>query len=223
MRHWSLTRMLCCPARLPFNPSSRLPGGTAISRNSVAACNCRSFRRAVRWMSVGNRRDTCPRKIFSVSAHAKLSIIAHTTLTHGVNNVKRPLDPLHQPARLALLPSIRCWMFNVRCSMFPTACSRFIGVYAALQPLAFSLGKACSQIRTTFHPARRNVRSTSRSRVLFPANLRRQKARLFFGLVACLGHPCQKQPSTNSASRTCLNTKSTFTRSSRGDEAPINF
>ena len=96
MRHWSLTRMLCCPARLPFNPSSRLPGGTAISRNSVAACNCRSFRRAVRWMSVGNRRDTCPRKIFSVSAHAKLSIIAHTTLTHGVNNVKRPLNPLHQ-------------------------------------------------------------------------------------------------------------------------------
>ncbi len=90
MRHWSFTRMLCCPARRPFNPSSRLPGGTAISRNSVAACNCRSFRRAVRWMSVGNRRDTCPRKIFSVSAHAKLSIIAHTTLTHGVNSVKAP-------------------------------------------------------------------------------------------------------------------------------------
>ena len=90
MRHWSFTRMLCCPARRPFNPSSRLPDGTAISRNSVAACNCRSFRRAVRWMSVGNRRDTCPRKIFSVSAHAKLSIIAHTTLTRGVNNVKAP-------------------------------------------------------------------------------------------------------------------------------------
>jgi hypothetical protein len=40
-------------------------------------------------MSNGNRRDTCPRNIFSVSAHAKLSIILNTTITRRVINVKR--------------------------------------------------------------------------------------------------------------------------------------
>jgi hypothetical protein len=40
-------------------------------------------------MSVGNRRDNCPRNIFSVSAHAKFSIILHTTITQRGINVKR--------------------------------------------------------------------------------------------------------------------------------------
>jgi hypothetical protein len=60
-----------------------------MSNSCVAACNCSSFRRAVRWMSVGNRRDTCPRNIFSVSAHAKFSIILHITITQRGINVKR--------------------------------------------------------------------------------------------------------------------------------------
>jgi hypothetical protein len=82
---------------------------------------------------------------------------------------------------------------------------------------------AHSQMRITRQPARRKTRFTSRSRTLFADNFHRQNARLFFGLVACLGQPCQKQPSTNTASRACRKTKSTFTRSSRGDEAPVNF
>jgi hypothetical protein len=40
-------------------------------------------------MSNGNRRDTCPRNIFSVSAHAKFSIILHITITQRGINVKR--------------------------------------------------------------------------------------------------------------------------------------
>jgi hypothetical protein len=54
---------------------------------------------------------------------------------------------------------------------------------------------------------------------LFPASFFFQNARLFAGLVACLGQPCQKQPSTNSASRTCLNTKSgrTVSRETRDE------
>ena len=60
-----------------------------MSNSCVAACNCSSFRRAVRWMSNGNRRDTCPANIFSVSAHAKFSIILRITITQSVINVKR--------------------------------------------------------------------------------------------------------------------------------------
>jgi len=44
------------------------------------------------------------------------------------------------------------------------------------------------------------MRDTSRSRSLFAASLRRQNAALVLGLVACLGQPCQKQPSTKTAS-----------------------
>ena len=72
----------------------------------------------------------------------------------------------------------------------------------------------------TRHPARRNVRFTSRSLVLFPASFFFQKARLFAGLVTCRGQPCQKQPSTNSASRTCLNTKSGRTQKTVGRVTP---
>jgi len=52
-------------------------------------------------MSNGNRRDTCPRNIFSVSAHAKFSIILRTTITQRVINVKRYcffIDPRSAPA-----------------------------------------------------------------------------------------------------------------------------
>ena len=75
----------------------------------------------------------------------------------------------------------------------------------------------------TLQPARRNARVTRASRRLFPASLRCQNARLFFGCVACLGQPCQKQPSTKSAMRDLGKIKSTVTRSSRGDEALFNF
>src|SRR5258708_5498588 len=49
-------------------------------------------------------------------------------------------------------------------------------------------------------PPRRKVRVTSRSRVMFRENFRRQNAALPFGFVPCFGQPCQKQPSTKIAS-----------------------
>ena len=65
-----------------------------------------------------------------------------------------------------------------------------------------------SQIRTTFHPALRKARFTTRSRVLLPSILRRHHAARFAGHVACFGHPCQKQPSTKIAVRDLRKTKS---------------
>lgn len=63
-------------------------------------------------------------------------------------------------------------------------------------------------MRITRHPAPRKARFTRRSRAMFPASFFRQNDRLDLGWVACLGQPCQKQPSTKSARRTSLNTKS---------------
>ena len=74
----------------------------------------------------------------------------------------------------------------------------------------FPFVRACSQIRTTFHPSDRNVRDTSRSRAWFRASLAAQNDPFCFGIVPCRGHPCQKQPSTNTATRSYQNTKSGF-------------
>jgi len=52
---------------------------------------------------------------------------------------------------------------------------------------------------------------TSRSRALLAAIFFRQNAALPRGLMKCLGHPCQKHPSTNTASFNLGNTKSGFT------------
>jgi hypothetical protein len=60
---------------------------------------------------------------------------------------------------------------------------------------------AHSQMRITRQPFRRKARLTSASRFLFLENLRRQNTALPFGFVPCLGQPCQKQPSTKTASR----------------------
>ena len=43
---------------------------------------------------------------------------------------------------------------------------------------------------------------------MFRANFFRQNAALFRGFVSCFGHPCQKQPSTNTATRSFGKTKS---------------
>ncbi len=66
-------------------------------------------------------------------------------------------------------------------------------------------------MRNTRQPARRNVRVTSRSRAWFAANFFRQNAALPLGIVPCIGQPCQKHPSTNTASRAARNTKSGLT------------
>lgn len=70
------------------------------------------------------------------------------------------------------------------------------------------LVNACSQIRTTRQPACFKSRLTVRSRCRLPRIFARQNLALCFGQVACAGHPCQKQPSTNTASRARGKTKS---------------
>jgi hypothetical protein len=70
------------------------------------------------------------------------------------------------------------------------------------------LRMSCSQIRITFHPNRLRVFVTRRSRATFLSNLVRQNSALVTGLVLCLGHPCQKQPSAKTAKRLERNTKS---------------
>src|SRR5581483_1517373 len=47
-RHWSCTRMLCCPFLLPFSASRWLPGGTRSVSRTVAASICSSLRAASR-------------------------------------------------------------------------------------------------------------------------------------------------------------------------------
>ena len=67
---------------------------------------------------------------------------------------------------------------------------------------------SCSQMRRTRQPSRRSRRFTRRSRALLSANFFNQKARRVTGKVACLGQPCQKQPSTKIITRCFGNTKS---------------
>ena len=56
-----------------------------------------------------------------------------------------------------------------------------------------------SQIRKTFHPAARSNRDTVRSRFLLQASFALQNRTRLFGILAWRGQPCQKQPSTNTA------------------------
>lgn len=63
-------------------------------------------------------------------------------------------------------------------------------------------------MRTTFQPSRRRLLVTTRSRLLFLAIFSCQNAAFCLGCVPCLGHPCQKQPSTNTQSLSLRKTKS---------------
>lgn len=74
---------------------------------------------------------------------------------------------------------------------------------------------SCSHTRKTRQPAARSARVTSRSRAWLRAIFSRQNFALFFGFVPCLGHPCQKQPSTKTASFSRGKTKSGFARELR--------
>ena len=73
-----------------------------------------------------------------------------------------------------------------------------------------SFASAHSHTRTTRQPAERNVRVTSRSRATLPSNFGSQNSRRLFGVAANLhlGCRCQKQPSTNTATRSRRKTKS---------------
>ena len=74
---------------------------------------------------------------------------------------------------------------------------------------------SCSQMRSTRQPALRSVRLASRSRCLLPRIFASQNACRDFGRVKCRGHPCQKQPSTNTASLSFGKTKSGLTENVR--------
>ena len=86
---------------------------------------------------------------------------------------------------------------------------------------SFRLTSSCSQIRITRHPLLRSVRVTSRSRALLVAIFFRQNAALPRGLMKCLGHPCQKHPSTNTASFRFGNTKSGFPNTGQCLRQPV--
>lgn len=67
---------------------------------------------------------------------------------------------------------------------------------------------SCSQMRTTFQPIFRNSRRAIPSRLTFWASFSSQNLPLASGTVACNGHRCQKQPSTNRATFCLENRKS---------------
>ena len=60
--------------------------------------------------------------------------------------------------------------------------------------------KSCCHILSTRHPDFLRVLVTRRSRPLFRLSFSIQNALLVVGWEECLGHPCQKQPSTKTAS-----------------------
>jgi hypothetical protein len=70
--------------------------------------------------------------------------------------------------------------------------------------------KSCSQILTTRHPCARSARFTFRSLARFPFNFLCHKPRFCRGCVPCFGQPCQKHPSTKTATRCLRNVKSGF-------------
>ena len=72
-----------------------------------------------------------------------------------------------------------------------------------MQPPGF-LDRSCSQIRSTRQPCLRSVRVTRRSLAMLAESFFFQKGRLFTGRLECLGQPCQKQPSTNTTTRSRL-------------------
>lgn len=59
----------------------------------------------------------------------------------------------------------------------------------------------CCHILTTVHPLSLSFSPTIRSRLRFATNLAFQNSALLAGLVPHRGHACQKQPSTNTATR----------------------
>ncbi len=126
-------------------------------------------------------------------------------IKHSTFNKASPshLSP-HWPAGAAGPRILRILRFN----SFPI---RSTNLSRSRTSLA-ALGNTCSHTRTTCQPALRNLRDTSRSRSRFRASFSCQNDLLDDGFVPCHGHPCQKHPSTNNATRSFRQTKSGRTR-----------
>lgn len=88
----------------------------------------------------------------------------------------------------------------------PLACFR-VRTEVAMRRAAVA-ESSCSQIRSTSQPADRSAASTSESRRTFRSILGPQYDRLVRGGLKWVGHACQKQPSTNTATRARVNTRS---------------
>lgn len=75
---------------------------------------------------------------------------------------------------------------------------------------AATSGSSCAQTRTTNHPASCKCWLVSESRCLLRSIFSRQNSELALACVPCMGHPCQKQPSTNTATFSPLKRISAF-------------
>ena len=81
--------------------------------------------------------------------------------------------------------------------------------------------KAHSQMRRTVQPEARSARVTVRSRSAFRASFAAHHAARVTGLVAWRGQPCQKQPSTNTATFSARKMKSGLPGSGAPRRQPV--
>lgn len=79
---------------------------------------------------------------------------------------------------------------------------------------AHDMRSSCSQNRSTRHPASSRRWLVSASCARFARTLSAQKLAFVFATVWCSGQPCQKQPSTTTATWARGNTRSAVRRSS---------
>jgi hypothetical protein len=131
-------------------------------------------------------------RIRSVTVERISGVVMQLTSSISGGAVRRPLHAI---------VSLVC----IHCSCFNGRIFRLIFANSFASSLASS---SCPQILITCHPCPSNVLVTSRSRFLFASSFFFQNALLLAGRVPCFGHPCQKQPSTKTATRTDRKTKS---------------
>lgn len=74
---------------------------------------------------------------------------------------------------------------------------------------------SCSQMRMTVQPAASSILDWRRSRLRLLVIFTDQNLVFVFGFTPCTGHPCQKQPSTNMATRRLVKAMSTRMPSTR--------
>ena len=108
-----------------------------------------------------------------------------------------------------LIPCALCLM----CSEIPPtrSSSRFgrtAGYRASLTRATATSRSSCSQILTTRQPAALSRRSVSRSLRRLVSIFASHHAAFALGDVPCIGQPCQKQPSTNTATLALAKTTS---------------
>ncbi len=97
------------------------------------------------------------------------------------------------------------------------------GRTALSTPFAASSMSSCSQTRSTVQPSDCKWESVSRSLSIFRSSLTDHQSPLFVGEGLCSGHPCQKHPSTNTATLARLNRMSARRRGIPGSGASTRY